>query len=392
MALNNVTFENVPGGLGRLPASDDHVSCILFPVTPSTHFFGKFKSVEEAMANGPLAAAIASRPTLNYHIYEYFKMAGPSELYIIGIKISGGMITAEQFQLWTEGRVHQVFFDRDDIEYDNVSAMVGTIGTFADSLESLHIPAVFLIPIKDETKSVTDMTVPILHSNDNPNVSVIISGDGSGMGSELATLLSIKYVPAGGAILGLLSKAAVHENIGWVRKFPMVYRAEGVENYQKVRFSDNKRLPGDLTTLELETINDKGYVFMRTIPGVPGAYVNDTHTACDETSDYRYIENVRTIHKAKRGIRSVLLPDLNSPIEVNASGQLSPDTVAYFTNQTSRPLNLMLNAGEISAFEVLVDPEQDVLTTSVLKIEVKIVPRGTARQIKVTIGYAVSVG
>jgi hypothetical protein len=52
----------------------------------------------------------------------------------------------------------------------------------------------------------------------------------------------------------------------------------------------------------------------------------------------------------------------------------------------------MQNAGEISEFSVFVDPDQDVLTDSVLKIQVKIIPRGVARYIVVNIGYAVSIG
>jgi hypothetical protein len=130
---------------------------------------------------------------------------------------------------------------------------------------------------------------------------------------------------------------------------------------------------------------------MRNIAGVTGSYVNDTHTCALSSSDYAFLENVRTIQKAKRVIRTQLIPDLNSPLSVNSDGTLSPDTVKYFENQTSRPLNLMTNAEEISAFSVLVDPLQNVLTESKLKIQVRIVPRGLARQIVVNIGYAVSI-
>lgn len=389
--LNNVYFENVPGGLGRLPAGEDHVSCLIYEQSgPSVVNAGLVKSLGEAQANVAINTIMSADPVLEYQITEFFKMAGPSELYVIFVP-STNVLPVESFHTWTNGRVRQIYWHRNDITLTNVAAKVGDVGTFADALEERFIPAVVVVPIKDASKAITDPTVPILHSNDNPNVSVLCSGDGSGAGNALATLLTLKYIPAGGAVLGCLSKAAVHENIGWVRKFPLTYRAGGVENYQKALLCDGKYIPGDVSPSQLETLSDKGYIFMRTIEGVAGVYVNDTHTACDEISDYRYIENVRTIHKAKRGIRAALLPDLNSPIEVSSDGQLSADTVAYFTNQTSRPLNLMLNAGEISAFEVLIDPDQDVLTTSVLRIEVKIVPRGTARTIKVSIGYAVSV-
>ncbi|HRO08572.1 MAG TPA: DUF2586 family protein [Saprospiraceae bacterium] len=392
MALNNVYFETVAGGLGRLPEGEDHVSCLIYKTSsPSTVFGGLIKSYEEAEQNVTINNIMGSDPVLAFQIREYFQMAGPSELYVILEATSGG-VPVTSYHTWTKGRVRQIYWHRDDMTYTNVLAKVAEAGVFATALNALFIPAVILLSVKDHTKLITDNTLPILHQNDNPEVSVLISGDGSGAGNGLADLLTIKYIPAGGALLGLLSKAAVHESIGWVRKFPLAYKADGVNNYEKTRFSDGSYLPGGVTETTLETLSDKGYIFLRQIEGVPGVYVNDTHTACDETSDYRYIENNRTIHKAKRGIRASLLPDLNSPIEVTADGTLSADMVAYFVNQTSRPLNLMLNAGEISAFEVIIDPDQDILTTSILNIDVKIVPRGTARTIKVNIGYAVSVG
>lgn len=392
MPLNNVYFETVAGGLGRLPQGEDHVSCLIYRTDgPSTVFGGLIKSYEEGKQNITIGTLMSGDPVFALQIAEFFKMAGPSELYVI-LETTNGGVPVASYHTWTNGRVRQIYWYDSSITFTNVLAKVQEAGTFAEALNNLYIPAVILLSIFDHSKLVTDPTLPILHQNNNPEVSVLISGDGSGEGNALAGTLTLKYIPAGGAVLGLLSKAAVHESIGWIRKFPLAYRAAGKNNYEKTRFSDGKYLPGDLNETTLQTLSDKGYIFLRSIEGVPGVYVNDTHTACDEISDYRYIENNRTIHKAKRGIRSSLLPDLNSPIEVTNEGMLSADMVAYFVNQTSRPLYLMQNAGEISAFEVIIDPDQDILTTSVLKIEVKIVPRGTARTIKVSIGYAVSVG
>jgi hypothetical protein len=47
----------------------------------------------------------------------------------------------------------------------------------------------------------------------------------------------------------------------------------------------------------------------------------------------------------------------------------------------------MQNAGELSNFQVIIDPDQDVLSTSELAITVDLQPRGVARTIRVTIGF-----
>ena len=97
------------------------------------------------------------------------------------------------------------------------------------------------------------------------------------------------------------------------------------------------------------------------------------------------------MNKAVRGIRTFMLPNLASPVFVNANGQLTEGTVAKFKNDTARALEQMDRDEEISAFEVIVNPLQDVLSTSEVTITVKIVPVGVARQIKINIGFTVSI-
>ena len=50
-------------------------------------------------------------------------------------------------------------------------------------------------------------------------------------------------------------------------------------------------------------------------------------------------------------------------------------------------LEAMLANGEISALEVFVDPLQNILATSELKVVVSIIPTGTARKITVDLGF-----
>jgi hypothetical protein len=385
MALNNITFNTVAGGLGRLPAGKDHVSAIVMTLIAKPDAWGtavgkRYVSAEEAELD-EITADSANYGLLHYFIKEFFRMSGPSELYVC--QETG--LTVNNFIDLTKGDVRQIFW-YSSVAFAGIAARVGILKTFATGLDTEFCPAVILTNIKDETTAVTGSVVD-LRPLEADTISVIIGGDGSGTGAALADDLNVKYVPAGGTILGVLSRAAVHENAGWVGKFPLADKTDFIEAV----LSDGQKVRAVATSV-LTAINDKGYIFCRNIQGVPGTFVNDTHTCAPIESDFKYIEAQRTIQKAKREIRTSLLPDLNSPLTVLADGTLSPDTTKYFENKAARPLALMQNAGEISEFSVFVDPDQDVLTDSVLKIQVKIIPRGVARYIVVNIGYAVQIG
>jgi hypothetical protein len=51
----------------------------------------------------------------------------------------------------------------------------------------------------------------------------------------------------------------------------------------------------------------------------------------------------------------------------------------------------MVRDGELSAFEVLIDPDQPILSTGNLIITLKLVPIGIANQITVYIGFTTQI-
>ena len=51
----------------------------------------------------------------------------------------------------------------------------------------------------------------------------------------------------------------------------------------------------------------------------------------------------------------------------------------------------MVRDGELSAFEVLIDPNQPVLSTGTLVLTIKLVPIGIANQIIVNIGFTTQI-
>jgi hypothetical protein len=387
MSLNDVRFVTAAGGLGRLPAEKDYVSAIFIELaaTPSnwTGTLGKkYLSTAEAIADG-IEFGSANFGLLHYFVKEFFRVAGASELWIIDA--SDTDFTAQKVSNLTGGDLRQAFWYA-ETNYAGIVAQVGTCQAFATAMAALDAPMVILTNVKDEASAVNGTLQVTLRAAASPEVSVLIAGDGSGSGLALATSLGINYIPAGGAVLGAISRAAVHENIAWVERFNLT---QG-EELQKVILSDGQEY-GAIAAATLDTVNTNGYLFLRKHNGIAGSYLNDSHTATASTSDYAYIENNRTMHKAKRNVRTALLPTLNSPLTTNADGTLAPDTVKFFESLAKRPLERMQNAGELSNLSVLVDPNQNVLATSEVAVQLELQPRGVARTIKATIGFVAAI-
>ncbi|BDD07443.1 DUF2586 family protein [Aureibacter tunicatorum] len=188
-----------------------------------------------------------------------------------------------------------------------------------------------------------------------------------------------------GTVLGAVSKSSVHENIGWVQKFNL-----GAE-FNVPTFVDRTPV-SEVNKASLDILDENRFIFMVKHIGDVGTYFNDSHVADKATSDFAYIESNRTINKAIRDVRASLLPQLNSPLAVDATtGGLAIDTIKFFENLAGSPLSRMLRAGELSGFAVGINPDQDVLATSRLDIVLKLVPVGVAREIQVKIGFAAKV-
>ena len=185
-----------------------------------------------------------------------------------------------------------------------------------------------------------------------------------------------------GLCIGAVSKAHVHESIAWVGNFPLGLEAPALFNGNLIR---------NIATSDLELLNGNRYIFPVIHAGDADNYFNDSHTLDVDSSDYAYIENVRTIDKACRGIRGKLLPWLNSPLQVDpSSGHVDSGMVSFLETTAGEALEDMEKAGELSGYKVEIDPEQNVLTSSELEIVVKKVPVGVMRKMKVKIGYTTS--
>ena len=385
--MNDVKFNLGQGGLGRQLPNDDHVTGFLFDVAQPTAFgtdkMLSFRSIEQVEAKG----IIASDPTYalaHYTAKEFFRKH-PEGLVFLGFQLTDASIIINLSQ----GRIRQYGV------FDSI-ANIATYQTLMENLRTQHAPAICVIGATGITDMGDSLQTPDLHTLDAEYVSVLVAGDGSADGKALATSFGVPYVAAIGAVLGAMSSARVSDSIAWVKQYNYAV-AQG--ELDEPIFADGDALSA-YTSGDLDALNDKGYLFFRKFVGRSGSYLNDTFSATVLTSDYAYIENNRTIQKAERLLYAALLPEINSPLNVNpADGTLDVSTIGYFESLCDKTLreNMLAN-GELSGDEenpgytITIDPEQDVLGSGVLEVAVKLVPVGVAREIIVTLGFAVSVG
>lgn len=391
--MNGVTIIRAQGGLGRILPDGDHISALIIygeqDLSPL-----EARGVDSLEKDGVTAD---THPVLHYHASEFFRMNPGAKLYLQGVAASDGAFTeVKTLQTFAKGEVRQVAVcdfktaiknGTDDV----LAARVGTLNAIAKELSSGNQPLSVLYSAKIVPEDMASL--PNIHNYHAERVSVVIAQDGAGRGNYLAaTHPSISCI---GAVLGCVSRAGVHESIGWVARQNLVSAGYGQaltggaavsRELETLAFCDGSKQK-DYTPGQLQSLFEKGYIFGATYPGIAGSYLCDSFTATALDSDFAYIEAGRTLDKAARLVYIALGPQIAAPVYIDPdSGRLAETTAKALEVLCEDALDPMLRDGQLSGFSVFIDPDQSVLRTSKLQVTIQIVPVGSMRQIEVTLG------
>mgnify|MGYP003633472078 FL=1 len=391
MALNDIIFNRNKSGLGAPLLDKDHISGLVYyndtaPTGFATDNIKKVFSLEQAEDLGILDS-VAIHAVEHYHVKEFFEKNPKGELWI-GYFAEPADPTTPDFaevktmQEFTVGEIRQigVLYLAALSDATTIPLRVTALQAQLTALAGDHMPvnAVFAPDIFGLDLT----TLPDLRALTANNVSVTIGQSGNGVGVSLYAT-TLKSVTDLGAKLGAVSAANVNESIGWVEKFQMVTASS---EFNEPAFSNgdfNKGIP----KTQLNAIDDLGYIFLINYIGYSGTFNSDSYTAVATSNDLATIENNRTIDKAVRTTRTLLMPKLSSPVFVGADGSLTYDTIAVFKGLCDQGLAQMESNGELSAFQTIIDPSQDVVTSGEVTITLELVPVGVARSIIVNIGF-----
>lgn len=336
-------------------------------------------------ADGTQTAAPWAVRVLHYHLSEIYRINPAVSLYVgIFEKPQGDNMTFAEIktvQNFADGRIRQIGVwcgDRVPSE-DDLVAIQGQ----ADTLEAEG--AELSVVYAPKVANVKQISTKLAGGN-KCRVSVVIGQAGSGTGAELykdkanAAKASVSGL---GVVLGLISKAKVHQCIAWVKEFPT--------GISLPAFGDGTLLR-DMDKALVEQLDTARYLFFVTQQGQSGSYMNDSHTMDSATSDYASIESVRTMDKGARGVRAYLIPELGGNVYVDAdTGKLASYTVAHLETVAGHALEDMEKAGELSGYKAEIDPDQDVAASSTVDIVLKKVAVPVMRHVRIKIGFAKTV-
>jgi hypothetical protein len=324
--------------------------------------------------------------TLHYHISEYFRIQPKGELYVGLYEEESTTYTfaaITTMQNFAQGAIKQIDIFEKNVVFS--SAQATALQAIATANAAVYKPLQIVLNAEiSGTASVATLTD--LSTLTAPKVSVSIAQDGAGKGYHIYKATG-KSVGIGGAMLGAISFASVSDSIAWIQKFNM---ASGGTELDTIAFA-NGQLYTALADSQFESLNNYAYVFLVKHIGITGSYFSDSKTTVISTSDYSTIENNRVYDKVTRVVRAALLPSLSGPLKVNADGTLNLDTIGFFESLANQPLIQMEADNELSAHKVIINPTQNVLSTSTLELTIQLVPIGVARFIEVNVGFVVSV-
>lgn len=336
-------------------------------------------------ADGTQTAAPWAVRVLHYHLSELYRINPAVSLYVgIFEKPQGDNMTFAEIktvQNFADGRIRQLgVWCGDRVPSgDDLTALQGQ----ADTLEAQGAElSVVYAPKVANVKQISTS----LAGGGKCRVSVVIGQAGSGKGAELykdkanAGKASVSGL---GVVLGLISKAKVHQCIAWVKEFPT--------GISLPAFGDGTLLR-DMDKALVEQLDTARYLFFVTQQGQSGSYMNDSHTMDSAISDYASIESVRTMDKGARGVRAYIIPELGGNVYVDAdTGKLASYTVAHLETVAGHALEDMEKAGELSGYKAEIDPDQDVAASSTVDIVLKKVAVPVMRHVRIKIGFAKTV-
>lgn len=409
---NNVSFNIVTGGLGRIAPSIDNICGLIMNGVPTTATATtlalplltsvKLRNVKDAERYGlSKNYDTAFNCLVYYHITEFFRMS-PSGILWLRLTAMGLSLTdmalktnttlAKQLLLDAEGEIQTLAIAGNPPSFYNpmlsggmdsdVSSAVTNAQALADEEAALKRP-IFIV-IEGRSFNGTAGAALDLRTKAAQNVAVVIAQDLDAIPTTANAVL--KAHAAVGTALGTISNVNVGHCIGWVGRYSLL----GAKQWLRTGISNNASIK-NISDADQDLLAAKGYLFARKLTANNGVFWRDSPTCTLETSDYFCIENVRTINKAIRQCYLGLQPTINGSYQVEADGTIPPALAGYFESLCNAPLDRMQRDGNISASGIYIDPAQNIVQTSNLVVELRVVPLATTRNLIVNIGLTAAI-
>lgn len=195
--------------------------------------------------------------------------------------------------------------------------------------------------------------------------------------AETKTGVAQKFADVG-TVLGVCAAAAINQNIGDNEAFNLTdatksaWLVPGLSSHQK-----NKEV-----FEQLQSFEDKGYVFGISYPGLAGVRINNDHVCAPIIIDAEGNMNEHTIAYGRvmddcaRQLRTAYLPKVKKTYPVDVAGFLPTGVRVGLETIGDDIFTNMVNAVEISSGKTTIDPLSDLLVAKELKVAFNVQPTG----------------
>lgn len=390
MPLPGVTIEIQNGALGLVPPSDDAICGIILqgPAVSGGLQVGAatlYTSLADVEADGITAAYDTTNTVRVYkHISQFFQEAGTgAKLWVLLISQAVSMedmcdISEANYAVKllnaASGKIRLLGVTRSpaggytpDTTANQLDLDVVTAINLAQALATSYAEDFAPLRVVLEARHFTGTTGSLvdLKLRDDNRVSIVLGDNVTGGGGAV------------GLLLGRLASVPVQRNPGRVKDGSLPIEAAYVG-------SDTV----EAAPTKVTTIHEKGFITLRTYPRKAGYYFTDDPTATSATDDYNSLARGRVIDKAITLAYDVFVNEILDEIQIDTQGRIAVDKAKYYQAIVENAIDSAMTAeGEISSVSTLVDPDQNVLGTGQICIELRIVPVGYAKTIVVKLGF-----
>lgn len=391
--LPRVKIQFLNGQLGTVGESADGLLALIVgaAAVSTTFVLDKAYHIMSLADLTALGVTSTNNKTLYKTVKEFYDEAeNGTELVVFGVDNTSKMSEVLDYNSTDDGSAKALITAENGALRGIVVAGLSGAGTNTEGLDSDVFTALPLAQQLAE-KVTEDLYSPLF---------VCLEGAGFDSAKPLKDLSSEKYDrvciligdtvsgsegAAVGTIAGRIASIAVQRNIGRVRDGSL---------FPVEMFIGDKKV--DQSESLISQIYEKGYITPRKYVGRSGYFFVDDKMACDGTDDYAHLTARRVVDKAYRIAYDTLLDMMLDELEVNEDGTLQNAVVASWQQTVEDAINSSMTAnGELSATDgegcvCFIDPKQNVVSTSTIKVTIKVRPYGYARNVDANLGFQVT--
>lgn len=318
-----------------------------------------------------------TEPHLYRHISEFYQeLGGSQELWVLGVEDTMTLTQAvtatnqnglKKLLTASKGRISLVSITRNPDESYNagtgfldedVKTALTAAKFLAQNQQAMNRPVRILLEGR-----VNDLSKPIFEpiTAENTYCGIVLGGtvnDGSA---------------SVGVALARACKYAAHVKLGSGENGALSITSAFI----------GKKSIDEFDPIELDNFTNAGYIHYHTRDGISGYFFSVDKMA--GTDDFHILVHGRLIDKAQRIATISATPFIETSVRITKDGTIN-EADAMYLEQSIKSQLLKQLGDQVSAVEIIIPTDQDLINTNTLKMEVKIQPLGYLTWIIVNLG------